>query len=139
MDPLSIIASTIAIAHSVRVVLQKAQHISSAKSDLHALSNEVADLSVVLQAIERSLENQRHTAASQQDILFVQSILPLRAQLQVLARQITDWIGNASTGPGSFEARRVPWLRMGVKAKRFKDEVRTLRSQLVTALGSISA
>jgi hypothetical protein len=49
MDPLSIIASTIAIAGATAQALEALSSIYGASSELHALMNEVSELRIVLQ------------------------------------------------------------------------------------------
>jgi len=139
MDPLSIVASTIAIAGAINTAIQKAQELGAAKSDLHSLSNEISDLVVVLQAIEQSLRHYAQGPVLQQDAHFIHTIKSIQSRLQNIEPQIGYWMGRPLYRKSPIDPRRLNRIRLGSKVNRLKDDVRDLRLQLITVLNAVAA
>jgi hypothetical protein len=59
MDPLSIIASTIALASLVGYGLEKLRELHGASNDVYSLINEVTDLKLILLEAERSIAERK--------------------------------------------------------------------------------
>lgn len=139
MDPLSIVASTIAIAGVIKTAVQKAQKLGAATSDLHSLSNEISDLVVVLQAIEQSLRHYAQGPVLQQDAYFIHTIQSIQSRLQNIEPQIGYWMGRPIYRKSPIDPRRLTRIRLGSKVNRLKDDVRDLRIQLMTLLNAVAA
>jgi hypothetical protein len=139
MDPLSIVASTIAIAGAIKTAVQKAQELGATTSDLHSLSNEISDLAVVLQAIEQSLRHYAQGPVLQQDAHFIHTIQSIQSRLQNIEPQIGYWMGRPLYRKSPIDPRRLNRIRLGSKVNRLKDDVRDLRIQLMTLLNTVAA
>ena len=134
MDPLSIIVSTITIAAAVRTSIQKIQNIKHAQPQIHALANEISDLTIILLELEKCLS----TGHSSQNPQFLQALHTVRTKLDGLAEKIIGWVDGFALAPESQDIKRPRWLRMAGKAKAFRDELYSLRSELATVLSAVT-
>ena len=134
MDPLSIIVSTITIAAAVRTSIQKIQNIKHAQPQIHALANEISDLTIMLLELEKCLS----TGHSSQNPQFLQALHTIRTKLDGLAEKIIGWVDGFALAPESQDIKRLRWLRMAGKAKAFRDELYSLRSELATVLSAVT-
>ena len=134
MDPLSIIVSTITIAAAVRTSIQKIQNIKHAQPQIHALANEISDLTIILLELEKCLS----TGHSSQNPQFLQALHTVRTKLDGLAEKIIGWVDGFALAPESQDIKRLRWLRMAGKAKAFRDELYSLRSELATVLSAVT-
>lgn len=133
MDPLSVIASGIAVAGAVQVALKHVHDTYGAQADLFALSNEVSDLNVIFQEIRDIVKRQKNVGPSAPLIQLADRI---NAKLEQLRLQIAEW----RTPPKEIiaRARQLRWLRISSKADAFRGELRNLRSQLTAILSASS-
>ena len=134
MDPLSIIVSTITIAAAVRTSIQKIHNIKHAQPQIHALANEISDLTIILLELEKCLS----TGHSSQNLQFLQALHSIRTKLDGLAVNIIGWVDGLALAPESQDIKRLRWLRVAGKAKAFRDELYSLRSELATVLSAVT-
>ncbi len=135
MDPLSIIVSAITITGALRATIRKAQDIKHAQPQIHALANELSDLTIMLLELEKCLP----AGHSPQNPQFVQALMTIRNKLNGLAEKIGRWVDGFATSSVPQDAKRFQWLRASGKAKSFRDELFSLRSKLATVLSAITA
>lgn len=134
MDPLSIIVSTITITGAVRTAIGKIQNIRHAQPQLHALANEVSDLTIILLELEKCLS----TGHSGQNPQLLQALHSIRTRLNGLAEKIIEWVDGFGLASESKDVKRLRWLRVASKAKAFRDELYALRSELGTVLSAVT-
>lgn len=134
MDPLSIIASTIAIATPVSVALQKLRRIRQSKSDLLLLSNEVADTLILLRELDQVFRQPRHIASVHPDPILVQALADTKSKLQALS----DDICSSGDPDVTTRERASRWFTISSSVRQFKEEMRRNRSQLMTILSSLN-
>ena len=134
MDAFSIIVSTIQIAGVVRTAIRKIQDIRHAQAQIHALANEVSDMTIILLELEKCSS----TGRSSQNPQFLQALHSIRTKLNGLAEKIIGWVDGFALAPESQEIKRLRWLRVAGKAKAFRDELHSLRSELGTVLSAVT-
>lgn len=137
MDPLSIIASTIAIATLITVGLRSLRNVRQAKNVLLLLANEVSEIVVLLQELDQVLRQQ--TARDPQPSpRLLQTLRAAHAKLNELSSQISDWSSDNSPQSGPTRPHRIIWLLITSKTKLFKEELQQIRFQLMTVLSMLN-
>lgn len=133
MDPLSIIASSIAIASPLWIGLQKLRDNKRAKADLFILSNEVAEIIIILQELDQILKEQsRIPEASRPSARLLQYLQAANEKLEQLAQQLTEWEQQSR---GSSPLR---WAQMSPKMKGYAEAFQHIRKQLQTVLSVLN-
>ena len=142
MDPLSIIASSIAVAHGLRKSVKAVHDIVGAPALLLSLANDVTDLSVVLETLSQQYshsETQVRESTSTQGVSFRDTIERCRNRLQSLNAEVKTWRDELDGKPFKDRIKHLKILRAGQKAERFKKELRHTREELDTFLAIGSA
>jgi hypothetical protein len=136
MDPLSIIASSIAVAGAASFALKSIHRTYKAKPELLALLNEVTDVAAILCEVERSLQLESHTDS--QGLGFngnlVGIISEIKAKLEELAGVASKWAAKS----GSVDGPYLRWMRIALKVRSFRDDFRALRSKLNIVLPALT-
>ncbi len=101
MDPLSIIVSAITITGALRATIRKAQDIKHAQPQIHALANELSDLTIMLLELEKCLP----AGHSPQNPQFVQALMTIRNKLNGLAEKIGRWVDCFATSSVPQDAK----------------------------------
>ena len=140
MDPLSIIASSIAVAHAVNVTLRKVQATRRAKPELDTLHNEISDLCVVLRELQGLLQlgvegHNRYPPSAR----LTQAVNSTKQKLEQLASQVIIWGSDISADHGTLEQKRFRIFRVGSKATKFREEFRRIREDLTSLFGALTA
>lgn len=138
MDPLSIIASTITLAAATVNTLEALRVLHDAAKEVHALINEVSDLSVVLQEVERSIkERQSHQQLPQ---LATKSICThlgrAKEKLSLLDNLIKRRLTDSVSVGREPKVARIAWLRHKSKAKELQEELKEIRLGFSTLWGA---
>lgn len=127
MDPLSILASSLAVATATQASLAYLLQLYGARLELCALSNELADLIIVLGEINRvPKEQQTGISGSPELILLLQSTL---SKLKELRQQTEEWVKV-------LKQRRLRGLMAKAKLDSFRSSLQTLRLQLIAMLSA---
>lgn len=135
MDPLSIIASTIAIATPVTVGLQKLRDARHAKSELLMLSNEVAEVILLLQELEKiTLQRNENEGRTRPSPILIQAVDAAKIKLKQLSINISKWGGSSR----ATSSRGLRWVVMSSKVNAFKDDFRRIRENLMTVLATMT-
>lgn len=137
MDPLSIIGTSLTIAGGVRVAIAKAQELRHGRDQIHALANEISDLTIMLLELEKCLRRPS-MEKSGQNPQFLQGIVSIRNRLTDIGDKLTAWVHHVSASKASREGAHMKWLRAGAKAKSFQAELVSIRSHLNTVLSMVS-
>jgi hypothetical protein len=138
MDPLSIVTSTLTLAGALAVTLQTAQEIFAGRSELNALSDEVADLLITLQTTEQVLSGFQHTPL-QENFRFGLACQSISSKLRTMEELIAQWLRESTSYKHRLDLRRLNWIRIAPKLTLLKRDLCGLKSQLLILLGSITA
>ena len=139
MDPLSIIASSIAIATPVSIGLQKLRDARHAKSDLLMLSNEVAEIVVLLQELEQiTIQWNEHVGRARPSHTLIQAVDAAKVKLEQLSSQISEWDGSVPPQTLAAKSRGLRWAVMSSKVNTFKDDFRKVRESLMAVLATMT-
>ena len=131
MDPLSVIASTMTIAAPIAVGLQTIRENRHAKPELLLLSNEVADIVLLLQELDQVLQNPKQSIESRPSRRLLQALDATRAKFQELSKQVLEWQKSSTTHP-------LRWIVIGSKVRALKEELQRIRSELMTVLSTMN-
>ena len=147
MDPLFVTASVIAIvgvSGQAAEAIRKLAAVRSAPDLVLALNNEITDLHLVISAIQDAFQRQRvttlptsvtgsgyHTSIASS----LQQALDKVQELQALHVRLKPITPNAS---GVLKLSSVRWVRVQSRVRQMRDDLKTVRLQLVGALGMLS-
>lgn len=138
MDPLSIIASTIAIATPITIGLRHLRNVRQARDILLLLANEVSEIVVLLQELDQVLRQQNSSANLQPNPRLLQTLDAAHTKLSELSGQISEWNSKQNSHPGPTKPRPVVWVLITSKTKLFKEELQKIRLQLMTVLSMLN-
>ena len=140
MDPLSVIASSVAVAHTLHVTLRNVQATRRAQPELTLLYNEVSDLRLILQELEAVLEKREHTASPlPPDARLHQASTDARTKLEQFADEISAWRLKVPGTDADTEQKRFRMLRIGRKALKLKEGIKDLKITLSAQLSALTA
>lgn len=133
MDPLSIIASTIAIADAVGYGLEKLRDLYEANSEVCALINEVTDLKLVLLEARRSIEERKSYPQQYQGSIekIANLLLPANDKLEELEKIVSDELTASRT-----LRTRIAWMRHKSKVNKILLALKEVRMNLPTIWGA---
>jgi hypothetical protein len=123
MDPLSIVASTITLATATQVGLKILIQAYGTQPELFALSNESADLMVILKEGSQSLELSRSSVANSNELMLV--LESTHNELSKLHLQLEEWRSSLKY------KTKLRGLIIGSKLKTFRARLHTQRSQIL--------
>ena len=140
MDPLSIIASSVAVAHTLHVTLRSVHAARRARPELTSLHNEVSDLRLVLQELEAVLERREQAASPlPPNASLLQACDDARTKLERLQGEIAAWRLEQPDADTGHEQKRFRLLRIGRRALKLKGEMRELKIALSAQLSVLTA
>jgi hypothetical protein len=134
MDPLSLVASILTIGATMGVTLRALRSAQNAPVEVQALANEVTDIMAVVRDIEAALvESQLHQNAPSSLVSLLEKahakILDLDAIIKLRLENVQQGTQYAAQIP------RFSWLRERPRVRRFQQELREIRLNLVATLG----
>lgn len=136
MDPLSIIASTIAIATPLTIGLQKVRAAKNARGALLLLSNDISEVIILLRGLEQELRTSHlGTGEIHADAVLLQTLDATRNKLAQLQVQTVKWLSN-DQGGSSSRPKIIRWASIARQVSTFKDDLGRIRSQLLTTLSA---
>jgi hypothetical protein len=139
MDPLSIIASSLAVAGAARLALTRIRNFRAADANLLALGNELTDLGLILQDASKFIQHQKDCGVPVTGLIAV--LENVKASLERLEDEVTKWskpLQKTTTKEKLNQARKLRWINVGTKASKLKEEFRDLRGHLSAALSASS-
>lgn len=141
MDPLSVTASIVAVvgaASSVGRTLSKLASLRGAPNTIQALNNEIEDLRLILQEIDTLLRRDidssgpsLHQSLSSALQRAKDKLLELEVILEYQVMTVDDH-GNAAVN-------RFGWARQQTTIQRIQEDLRSIRLDLIAALGLLNA
>ena len=141
-DPLSIIASIIAVigaAESVGKAVNRIRDIKNAPNEVLALSNEISDLTVVLKHVETYVTAADCALISRQNLEHL-SILAERAQSRLA--QLGRIIHNHLQEPGGVNRRssllRLQWPLLKTKVDGLRVHLRDIKLSIIVQMTTIT-
>jgi hypothetical protein len=144
MDPLSIVASIIAViqaADRVGSLLSKLRCLSNAPLELHALVNEVSDMRIVLYDLRATLRDigAWDTLPPERLMHLKKFVISSEAKLNEVEMLISGrFITEAPVG-GKVKINRTAWVRRKGHVNSLKNELRELRVAISTSLTAINS
>lgn len=142
MDPLSVTASVVAIvgaAGTVSLSIKKLLSLRGTSDAVLALNNEVSDLQLVLQGINALL--QKKSSSIQPEI--GSSIRNTSNQATKCLQDLNAIIDFKSMSTGKVHGKpkfnRTAWFRQHRRIQRIQEDLRSLRTKLITALGILNS
>ena len=141
MDPLSLTASLIAIVGAtgrISKTIQKIVSIRGAPDVVSALSNEISDLRLVLQAVETLLQR-GSTFPSPFYSSLRASLDRARAQMLELETIVEYQIMTTAGANNEPKVNRIVWTRRRGQIQRIQDELRLARLDISTVLGAATS
>jgi hypothetical protein len=139
MDPLSIIASSLALAHAAHVSINAVKAARKAGPELLAFYNEISDMLVVLEELRAVLQHRAEFGERLPPIagllLVVEST---RLKLEQIVAQLRRWNREIDPAPGGQQQVRLRALRIGRQAKKFRGELREIKDRLSSVLEIVS-
>ena len=141
MDPLSVIASTIAIAGAVSTGLEAVRNLHHASGEVLSLMNEVSEITIVLGDIEHAiLEHRQNPQLSQRAIDNMGKILVrAKSNLQELNTVVHYRLIRSVKSSGEANIARLAWLRQRPKVQRLQTELRQTRISLASLWGAANS
>ncbi|KAK0512762.1 hypothetical protein JMJ35_004779 [Cladonia borealis] len=136
-DPFSIIAVTQTGLSVAQALTKLIQALRSAPDELLALSNEVWNLKLVLDDLQELESSHNAPSAHKLDVVHA-LVYQIRIKLDTLSSLTVQW-GRLSQWGDSFSIRRrdrFSWLKEKARFMKLQSELRELRSNLSTAVGT---
>lgn len=139
MDPLSITASSVALAHIVHVSIKAAYSFRQAKPELIALYNEISDLLIILRQLETDLEQRAQAQDAPSTHGLVQVVVSIKSKLEDLSLEVAQWNTGSSLPHTRNDLRSIRRLGIAHHAKKYKEEFKNLRERLSSFLSVTGA
>ena len=147
MDPLSMTAGILAIIGAGSTIRKGLKKIISARrlpDILLQLNNEVTDLQYVVQDVDDLLRQRSQSTAEDQCPLsghasLTSALEHAKATLLALESLIVNELTTVDSLDGRTKLNRITWLRVESKVKSLKDNIRTDRIRLSSALSLLAS
>ena len=144
MDPLSLTASIIAIigvGGQVAKAVRKAASLQGAPDLVLALNNEMADLNLVVVAVQGIFQRLQTTGVRSGELNADNSITSSLKQVKgkVIELAALQKRLNISISGSNVEFDKVAWLREQKKVKRMQEDLKSVRLKLAAALGVLTS
>jgi hypothetical protein len=120
MDPLLVIASTVAIAVALSTSLDQFKTLYDAGHELHAVMNEVSEIRIVLLEVESAImERQSRKQLPQRSVESIcKLVVCAKDKLQLLDSITKDRLIQSYSPSGEAKVARLAWLRQKSKVKK---------------------
>lgn len=139
MDPLSIIASSIAIATPIVIGFQRLRDARHAKSDLLMLANEVAEVIILLRELQQIIVQQNQTIGrTRPNVILIQAVDAAKLKLEQLSSNISEWDDGVAVLGMPKKVRGLHRIAMSSKVRSFKEDFRNIRANLKTVLQTMT-
>lgn len=141
MDPLSIIASVLALAEAASQIskaISRLRHFGEAPAKIYALKNEISDLEVVLRQIGHALE-QKSLAPDIAQGSLEQVLARTKVRLADLTKAL-ERVANACTGSKiKVIGKSTIWLKEKKLFQIFRDDIGSVKATLNVMLGAANS
>ena len=138
MDPLSVIASVIAISGAVATSLEQVRQFYGAEAEVLSLVNEVNDLHLVLTQFHRTIRECGQTLHIQEDCALAIASVVKRAQadFEELNHAINKGVFRSDPTVGKNKIGRFSWMRQKSKLQRLSSQLKDARMTLTSLCSS---
>lgn len=137
-EPVSLVASVLTIATAAGQIgraISRLRHFGEVPSQVFVLKNEVTDLEVVLHQVRCALEQKiwapNNGRASLEDILS-----RAKFQLAGLADALERVANTLEAGKVKIISRNPLWWKWKTLFQSFRDDIRTIKENLIVLLGA---
>lgn len=139
MDPLSAIASVIAVAQAVSHTLDQVNKFYGAKAEILALMNEVSDLRLVLQELDQTMKDRgQHTSLQNSRVPALLHVLKrAQAELETFNEATRD-VFRTDHDTGKDKVSRVVWMRKKSSIIRLQSQLRDMRATLSALCSTVT-
>jgi len=140
MDPLSVIASTLAVVQAALGTLNVLLVLRGAPAEIKSLVQDISDLEAVLRTIEQAsrgeglLQPQAQDGYSAVQRLLTKARSKVLELQQILAGRI---VPNCSKGASKFA--RVQWLQERSRVKAIQQDLQGVKLDIVSVWGAIAS
>lgn len=138
MDPISVIASTLAIAGALSTSLNQFKTLYDAGHELHSLTNELSEIRIVLSEVEGAImERQSLTQLPQRSLKNICKLVTCaKDKLQLLDTITKDKLIRSYSPSGEAKVARLAWLRQKSRVKKVQEDLKVFRLSLASAWGA---
>lgn len=138
MDPLSIIASAIALAGAASTSLHKAREFFGAKTELLCLINEVSDIRLVVEEFDHLMRQRGSNAElAKESIDAIATVLQIAQADSVTLNEVNyNEVSRVDQSTGQQKVRRFAWTRHKSKLVRLQTRLKDTRTTLVMLCSS---
>lgn len=136
MDPLSIIASVIAIGSFTTASLKVILKIRGASDEVQALINEISDLSAIIKDVEHILRYNKRLNAKSDGVASLQAVLS-KANITInhLHAFVSSVLIKEETLLRNARLSRTAWLREKPQVSKYQRQLLAIKLELSHALG----
>ena len=136
MDPLSIIASIIAIGSFATASLNVILKIRGASDEVQALINEISDLSAIVKDVEHTLRYNRRLNAESNGVATLHAVLS-KANITInhLHAFVSRVLMKEETLLRDARISRTTWLREKPQVSNYQRQLLAIKLELSHALG----
>ena len=147
MDPLSAVVNIVTLLGAGGAIMQamgKVLALRQAPDVVLALNNEISDLRLVTMEIHKFLQDRQRSALPDHGSeITINNMTPTlnraNEKLLELERLIEYELTKAPGSDGELRINKTAWMRNQGKAKVLMDEIRSIRTNLVTSLGVLGS
>ena len=147
MDPLSIIASSIAVTGAGGAVvrgLKKLNDLRNVPSVLLAVMNEIADLTLIVQEIKSIFQVHQETLAAIQPTVSLHTVTQLLNRAQAILLDLDQVVNYRllveikDNGEGKMVVNRLAWLREERHVCRLQERLKSVRLDIAAGLATLN-
>ena len=136
MDPLSIIASTIAIGSFATASLNVILKIRGASDEVQALINEISDLSAIIKDVEHTLRYNKRLNAESSGVATLHAVLSkANTTINHLHAFVSRVLIKEETLLRDARISRTAWLREKPQVSKYQRQLLAIKLELSHALG----
>ena len=136
MDPLSIIASTIAIGTFATASLNVILKIRGASDEVQALINEISDLSAIIKDVEHTLRYNKRLNAESNGVATLHAVLSkANVTINHLHAFVSRVLIKEETLLRDARISRTAWLREKPQVSKYQRQLLAIKLELSHALG----
>ena len=136
MDPLSIIASTIAVGTFATASLNVILKIRGASDEVQALINEISDLSAIIKDVEHTLRYNKRLNAESNGVASLHAVLSkANTTINHLHAFVSRVLIKEETLLRDARISRTAWLREKPQVSKYQRQLLAIKLELSHALG----
>lgn len=140
MDPLSITVSILTLAGAVSATVTHVQTLLDAPKEIIALSNDIADIEVVVQEVASCLSENGASRWTETTQINVSKLLR-RAEdkLQRLSSILNDKLLTCRNGNGRRRSVKIAWLKHKSEVEQLRKDLNSVKLSLAAVIGAATS